>query len=101
MAGFGLSPVKHAKGGLVRTNNFVGSQGYRLATTAPTAFFEADLVTLSTSNIGTDMAAGIPGAIVGVYWVAAYVDNATGDVKFVMHFSTLYSVGCHFNLRVT
>lgn len=83
MAGFGLSPVKHAKGGLVRTNNFVGSQGYRIATTAPTAFFEGDLVTLDAGNIVTDMAAASPGAVVGVFWGAEYQDNSTGEVKFV------------------
>ena len=83
MAGFGLSPVKHAKGGAVRTNNFVGSNGYRIATTAPTAFFEGDLVTLSSGNIVTDMGAASPGAVVGVFWGAEYQDNSTGEVKFV------------------
>lgn len=83
MAGFGLSPVKHAKGGIVRTNNFVGQNGYRIATTAPTAFFEGDLVTLSSGNIVTDMGAASPGAVVGVFWGAEYQDNSTGEVKFV------------------
>ena len=83
MAGFGLSPVKHAKGGIVRTHNFVGQHGYRIATTAPTAFFEGDLVTLSSGNIVTDMGAASPGAVVGVFWGAEYQDNSTGEVKFV------------------
>tara|TARA_R100000030_G_scaffold4887_1_gene3389 strand:+ start:680 stop:1285 length:606 start_codon:yes stop_codon:yes gene_type:complete len=83
MAGFGLSPVKHAKGGIVRTNNFVGQNGYRIAATAPSAFFEGDLVTLSSGNIVTDMGAASPGAVVGVFWGAEYQDNSTGEVKFV------------------
>tara|TARA_R100001440_G_scaffold32297_3_gene50899 strand:+ start:1227 stop:1832 length:606 start_codon:yes stop_codon:yes gene_type:complete len=83
MAGFGLSPVKHAKGGIVRTNNFAGQNGYRIAATAPTAFFEGDLVTLSSGNIVTDMGAASPGAVVGVFWGAEYQDNSTGEVKFV------------------
>lgn len=80
---YGLKPVKHAKGGLVRTNNFSGVNGYRIAATAPSAFFEGDLVTFSAGNIVTDMAAGSPGAVVGVFYGAEYVDNASGEVKFV------------------
>ncbi len=83
MAGYGLQPVKHAKGGIVRTNNFSGVNGYRIAATAPSAFFEGDLVTLSSGNIITDMGAASPGAVVGVFWGAEYVDNASGEVKFV------------------
>jgi hypothetical protein len=83
MAGYGLQPVKHAKGGIVRTNNFSGVNGYRIAATAPSAFFEGDLVTLSSGNIVTDMGAASPGAVVGVFWGAEYVDNASGEVKFV------------------
>ena len=80
---YGLKPVKHAKGGIVRTNNFSGVNGYRIAATAPSAFFEGDLVTLSSGNIVTDMGAASPGAVVGVFWGAEYVDNSTGEVKFV------------------
>ena len=80
---YGLKPVKHAKGGIVRTNNFSGVNGYRIAATAPSAFFEGDLVTLSSGNIVTDMGAASPGAVVGVFWGAEYVDNASGEVKFV------------------
>ena len=80
---YGLKPVKHAKGGLVRTNNFSGVNGYRIAATAPSAFFEGDLVTFSAGNIVTDMAAASPGAVVGVFYGAEYVDNASGEVKFV------------------
>ena len=80
---YGLKPVKHAKGGLVRTNNFSGVNGYRIAATAPSAFFEGDLVTFSAGNIVTDMAAASPGAVVGVFYGAEYVDNSTGEVKFV------------------
>jgi hypothetical protein len=80
---YGLQPVKHAKGGIVRTNNFSGVNGYRIAATAPSAFFEGDLVTFSSGNIVTDMGAASPGAVVGVFWGAEYVDNSTGEVKFV------------------
>ena len=80
---YGLQPVKHAKGGIVRTNNFSGVNGYRIAATAPSAFFEGDLVTFSSGNIVTDMGAASPGAVVGVFWGAEYVDNASGEVKFV------------------
>jgi len=83
MAGYGLQPVKHAKGGIVRTNNFSGVNGYRIAATAPSAFFEGDLVSFSSGNIVTDMGAASPGAVVGVFWGAEYVDNASGEVKFV------------------
>ena len=80
---YGLQPVKHAKGGIVRTNNFSGVNGYRIAATAPSAFFEGDLVSFSSGNIVTDMGAASPGAVVGVFWGAEYVDNASGEVKFV------------------
>jgi hypothetical protein len=80
---YGLQPVKHAKGGIVRTNNFSGVNGYRIAATAPSAFFEGDLVTFSSGNIVTDMGAASPGAVVGVFYGAEYVDNASGEVKFV------------------
>jgi hypothetical protein len=83
MAGYGLQPVKHAKGGIVRTNNFSGVNGYRIAATAPSAFFEGDLVSFSGGNIITDMGSASPGAVVGVFWGAEYVDNASGEVKFV------------------
>ena len=80
---YGLQPVKHAKGGIVRTNNFSGVNGYRIAATAPSAFFEGDLVSFSGGNIITDMGSASPGAVVGVFWGAEYVDNASGEVKFV------------------
>ena len=83
MAGFGLSPVKHIKGGVVRSNNFTDGNGYKIAATAPTAYFEGDLVSLSAGLLVTDMAGASPGAVVGVFWGAEYQDNSTGDVKFV------------------
>jgi hypothetical protein len=85
---YGLKPKKHAKGGLIRTNNFSGPNGYRIAATAPSAFFEGDLVTFSAGNIVTDMAAASPGAVVGVFYGAEYVDNASGEVKFVRSIPT-------------
>jgi hypothetical protein len=83
MAGYGLEPIRQANGGTIRANNFSDGNGYRVAATAPSAFFEGDLVTYSAGNIVTDMAGASPGAVVGVFWGAEYADNSSGDVKFV------------------
>ena len=83
MAGYGMEPVRQANGGTIRANNFSDGNGYRVAATAPSAFFEGDLVTYSAGNIVTDMAGASPGAVVGVFWGAEYADNSSGDVKFV------------------
>ena len=83
MAGYGMEPVRQANGGTIRANNFSDGNGYRVAATAPSAFFEGDLVTYSAGNIVTDMAGASPGAVVGVFWGAEYADNTSGDVKFV------------------
>ena len=83
MAGYGLEPIRQANGGTIRANNFSDGIGYRVAATAPSAFFEGDLVTYSAGNIVTDMAGASPGAVVGVFWGAEYSDNSSGDVKFV------------------
>ena len=83
MAGYGLEPVRQATGGTIRANNFCDGNGYRIAATAPSAFFEGDLVTYSSGNIVTDMGSASPGAVIGVFFGAEYSDNSTGDVKFV------------------
>ena len=83
MAGYGLEPIRQANGGTIRANNFSDGNGYRVAATAPSSFFEGDLVTYSAGNIVTDMAGASPGAVVGVFWGAEYSDNSSGDVKFV------------------
>jgi hypothetical protein len=83
MAGYGMEPVRQANGGTIRANNFSDGNGYRVAATAPSAFFEGDLVTYSAGNIVTDMSGASPGAVVGVFWGAEYADNSSGDVKFV------------------
>ena len=83
MAGYGLDPVRNADGGTVRANNFSDGNGYRIAATAPSAYFEGDLCTLSAGLLVTDMAGASPGAVVGVFYGAEYVDNSSGDVKFV------------------
>ena len=36
---YGLSPVRQANGGTIRLNNWVDGNGYRIAATAPTAYF--------------------------------------------------------------
>ena len=83
MAGYGLSPMHHAAGGQNRVNNYTDMNGYRIAATAPSAYFEGDLVTYSSGLLVTDIGAASPGAVVGVFWGAEYADNSTGDVKFV------------------
>ena len=59
MAGYGLDPVRQANGGTIRANNFSDGNGYRIAATAPSAFFEGDLVTYSSGNIVTVCNVGI------------------------------------------
>ena len=83
MAGYGLDPVRNADGGTVRANNFSDGNGDRIAATAPTAYFEGDLCTLSAGLLVTDMAGASPGPVIGVFYGAEYVDNSSGDVKFV------------------
>jgi len=56
MAGYGLSPIRHAAGGTVRLNNYTDANGYRIAATAPSAYFEGDLVTYSSGLLVTILA---------------------------------------------
>jgi hypothetical protein len=83
MAGYGLAPVKNGDGGSVRANNFCDGNGYRIAATAPTAFFEGDLCTLASGLLITDMGSASTGTVVGAFYGAEYQDNSSGDVKFV------------------
>ena len=83
MAGYGLAPVRNADGGSVRANNFCDGNGYRIAATAPTAFFEGDLCTLASGLLITDMGSASTGTVVGAFYGAEYQDNSSGDVKFV------------------
>ena len=80
---YGLEPIRQANGGTIRNNNFVDGNGYRVAATAPTAYFEGDTVSLSSGLLVQDIGSGDLGAIVGVFWGAEYADNSSGDVKFV------------------
>jgi len=80
---YGLEPIRQANGGTIRNNNFVDGNGYRIAATAPTAYFEGDTVSLSSGLLVQDIGSGDLGAIVGVFWGAEYQDNSSGDVKFV------------------
>jgi hypothetical protein len=80
---YGLEPIRQANGGTIRNNNFVDGNGYRIAATAPSAYFEGDTVSLSSGLLVQDIGSGDLGAIVGVFWGAEYVDNSSGDVKFV------------------
>ena len=83
MAGYGLAPVRNGDGGSVRANNFCDGNGYRIAATAPTAFFEGDLCTLASGLLITDMGSASTGTVVGAFYGAEYQDNSSGDVKFV------------------
>ena len=83
MAGYGLAPVRNGDGGSVRANNFCDGNGYRIAATAPTAFFEGDLCTLASGLLITDMGSATTGTVVGAFYGAEYQDNSSGDVKFV------------------
>ena len=83
MAGYGLDPVRNADGGSIRSNNFSDGNGYRIAATAPTAYFEGDMCTMSGGLLVTQMAGAAPGAATGVFYGAEYQDNNSGDVKFV------------------
>ena len=83
MAGYGLAPVRNADGGSVRANNFSDCNGYRIAATAPTAYFEGDLCTLTNGLLVTDMGSASPATVIGAFYGAEYVDNSSGDVKFV------------------
>ena len=80
---YGLEPIRQANGGTVRNNNFVDGNGYRIAATAPTAYFEGDTCSLASGLLVQDIGSGDLGAIVGVFWGAEYQDNSSGDVKFV------------------
>jgi len=80
---YGLEPIRQANGGTIRNNNFVDGNGYRVAATAPTAYFEGDTVSLCSGLLVQDIGSGDLGAIVGVFWGAEYADNSSGDVKFV------------------
>ena len=80
---YGLSPIRQANGGTIRLNNWVDGNGYQVAATAPSAFFEGDTCSLSSGLLVTDIGTGDLGAVVGVFWGAEYQDNSTGDVRFV------------------
>jgi len=84
---YGLEPIKHAGGGLNRTNNFSDGNGYRIAATAPSAFFEGDLVTYAAGLLVTDIGAASPGAVVGVFYGAEYQDNSSGEFKYARSIS--------------
>ena len=83
MAGYGMTPVRNGDGGSVRANNFCDGNGYRIAATAPSAYFEGDLCTLASGLLITDMGSATTGTVVGVFYGAEYQDNSSGDVKFV------------------
>ena len=80
---YGLEPIRQANGGTIRNNNFVDGNGYRIAATAPTAYFEGDTCSLASGLLVQDIGSGDTGALVGVFWGAEYADNSSGDVKFV------------------
>ena len=85
---YGLEPIIHAGGGVNRTNNFSDGNGYRIAATAPSAYFEGDLVTYAAGLLVTDIGAASPGAVVGVFWGAEYQDNSSGEYKYTRSISS-------------
>ena len=85
---YGLEPIKHAGGGVNRTNNFSDGNGYRIAATAPSAYFEGDLETYAAGLLVTDIGAASPGAVVGVFWGAEYQDNSSGEYKYTRSISS-------------
>ena len=80
---YGLEPIRQANGGTIRNNNFVDGNGYRIAATAPSAYFEGDTCSLASGLLVQDIGSGNTGGLVGVFWGAEYADNSSGDVKFV------------------
>ena len=80
---YGLEPIRQANGGTIRNNNFVDGNGYRIAATAPSAYFEGDTCSLASGLLVQDIGSGDTGAVVGVFWGAEYADNSSGDVRFV------------------
>jgi len=80
---YGLSPVRQANGGTIRLNNWVDGNGYQVAATAPSAYFEGDTCNLTSGLLVQDIGNGDLGPLVGVFWGAEYQDNSTGDVRFV------------------
>ena len=80
---YGLEPIRQANGGTIRNNNFVDGNGYRIAATAPSAYFEGDTCSLASGLLVQDIGSGDTGALVGVFWGAEYADNSSGDVRFV------------------
>ena len=80
---YGLSPIRQSNGGTVRLNNWVDGNGYRIAATAPSAYFEGDTCSLASGLLVADIGSGDLGALVGVFWGAEYQDHSTGDVRFV------------------
>ena len=59
---YGLSPVRQSNGGTIRLNNWVDGNGYQVAATAPSAFFEGDTCSLSSGLLVTDIGTGDLGA---------------------------------------
>ena len=80
MAGYGLDPVRNGDGGTIRANNFCDGNGYRIAATAPTAYFEGDLCSFTNGLLVTDMGSATTGTVIGAFFGAEYVDNSSGDV---------------------
>jgi hypothetical protein len=71
----GFTPLRHLTGGVVRPQQYIIANG----TTANLA--SGDLVALSNSGVVVRASAG--GIALGVFYGAEYIENSTGDVKFV------------------
>jgi len=78
---YGLKPVKHAAGGVVRYNNYMN---YRIKDQYATALYTGDPVILSSEgyvNIAIGSAGTPSTALLGVFWGVKYQDATSGEVK--------------------
>ena len=71
----GFIPLRHLTGGVIR------AQEYPIANSYGTTIASGDLVTLTTD--GTVIRGTAGGNALGVFYGVEYIDNSTGDVKFV------------------
>ena len=71
----GFVPLRHLTGGVVRPQEYIIANG----TAANLA--SGDLVALSSGGVVVRASAG--GVALGVFYGAEYIENSTGDVKFV------------------
>jgi len=75
---YGFVPVRHATGGVIRTNNY---KSYTIASAYATALYQGDPVLMTTDGsliVGTSGSA----AYVGIFKGVSYRNSVTGDVVY-------------------